>query len=73
MVVSGGGGRCPATPVVVDPTGSLARRFGLRRPRDGGPPVGYVVVDARGLIRYRTLDPTVTRNLDEVDTIVAAT
>lgn len=73
VVVSEPAVSCPVAPVVVDPTASLARRFGLPVPRDGGPPVGYVVVDARGLTRYRTLDPAVSRNLPEVDTILAST
>ena len=42
---------------VMDADGSLATAFGLRRPVDGGPPVGYVLVDSRGDIRFRTLDP----------------
>lgn len=43
--------------VVVDPRGSLAESFGLNRPIDGGTPVGYVLVDSQGYIRFRTLDP----------------
>jgi len=35
--------------------------------------MGYAVVDAHGLIRYRTLDPAVADELDEVKTIVGAT
>ena len=41
---------------VMDPDGSLARAVGLHRPMDDGPPVGYVLVDSHGSIRYRTLD-----------------
>ncbi|MGH9223901.1 MAG: hypothetical protein ACRD2W_09010 [Acidimicrobiales bacterium] len=73
IVVSGPGGRCADPVVVVDPTRALQRRYGLPSPPDGGPAVGYAVVDAGGRIRYRTLDPTVAHNLAEVDTIVAAT
>ena len=73
VVVSGAAGGCAGAAEVLDPTGSLARPFGLSSPRDGGGPVGYVVVDASGRIRYRTLDPTVAHNLDEVDPIVAST
>ncbi|MDP9388090.1 MAG: hypothetical protein M3Q48_09315 [Actinomycetota bacterium] len=58
--------------VVGDPAGALADAYGLRRPRGGGPPVGYGVVDAAGAIRYRTLDPAVADRLSEVATIVAA-
>lgn len=61
-----------AEPVVEDPHGAVADAYGLRRPRGGGPPVGYAVVDATGVIRYRTLDPEVADQLDEVGTIVAA-
>ena len=42
---------------VTDADGSLAKAFGLRAPIDGGPPVGYVLVDSQGHIRFRTLDP----------------
>lgn len=63
---------CPAAAVVDVDAGALARRFGMPSPVDGGPPVGYAVVDATGRIRYRTLDPQVERHLDEVTTILAA-
>ena len=66
-------GGCDAVAAVVpDPEGDLAEAYGMRRPRDGGPPVGYAVVDAAGDIRYRTLDPAVVDRLDEVRTMVAA-
>jgi hypothetical protein len=58
--------------VVSDPEAALADAYGMRRPRGGGPPVGYAVVDASGKIRYRTLDPEVADQLEEVSTIVAA-
>ncbi len=65
--------RCAAVGAVVgDPDGAVAEAYGLRRPRRDGPPVGYAVVDAAGAIRYRTLDPEVADQLDEVGTIVAA-
>lgn len=64
---------CPtAAAVVEDPTAELARRYGVRTPRGGGPPVGYAVVDSSGDTRYRTLDPTVAQQLDEVATILGA-
>ena len=73
VVASGGGGACGrGTPVVVDPSTSYARRFGLDVPRDGGAPVGYAVIDRRGRIRYRTLDPQMAIRLREVATMVAA-
>lgn len=62
---------CPGSVVLVaDPT--LADAFGMRQPREGGPPVGYAVIDAEGLIRYRTLDPAVASLLGEIDTILGA-
>ncbi len=73
VVLAGTDQGCPgATPVVEDPATVIARRYGMRRPRDGGPPVGYAVVDAGGRIRYRTLDPTVHDELTEIDTILDA-
>ncbi|MFP5377286.1 MAG: hypothetical protein ACLGIO_10990 [Acidimicrobiia bacterium] len=64
---------CPAAGAVVgDPDGGVARAYGMRRPRGGGAPVGYAVVDAGGAIRYRTLDPGVAGQLGEVGTIVEA-
>ncbi|MGH2684576.1 MAG: hypothetical protein ACRDJP_03810 [Actinomycetota bacterium] len=56
----------------ISDTGGLGRAFGLPSPRDGGPPVGYAVVDAGGRIRYRTLDPSQTEELQEVVTILEA-
>jgi alkyl hydroperoxide reductase subunit AhpC len=58
--------------VVGDPAGALAAQFGLDRTSDGGAPVGYAVVDGHGDIRYRTLDPSVASQLDEIDTILRA-
>lgn len=59
--------------VVGDADGRLAAGYMMRRPRDGGPPVGYAVVDTRGRVRYATLDPAVATLLDEVETIVQDT
>ena len=73
VVLVGEGGRCPEPiPVVADADGELAARYGLPAPRDGGPPVGYAVVDGAGDIRYRTLDPEVASLLGEVSTILRA-
>jgi hypothetical protein len=71
MVVSGTG-RCPGVTTLEDPSGALARAYGLRDPADGATPVGYAVVDGQGRIRYRTLDPTMAEELDEADTVVGA-
>ena len=45
-------------PVTVDPAGVLARAVDLPRPRDGGPGVGYAVVDPDRVVQYATLDPS---------------
>ena len=73
VVVHGVRHSCDTVPVVVDPAGRVGAGYGLRRPRDGGPPVGYAVVDSRGRIRYRTLDAHPAMGLDEVGTIVGDT
>ena len=72
VVVAGStAGRCAAAGAVADdPDGAIAEGYGMRHPRGGGPPVGYAVVDGAGAIRYRTLDPKVADQLDEVGTIV---
>jgi hypothetical protein len=57
--------------VVFDPTGSLAESFGLNRPIDGGAPVGYVLVDSRGYIRFRTLDPGFGQHAWEIKLLLA--
>lgn len=58
--------------VLTDSDRSLARGYGMRTPRDGGYPVGYAIVDTTGVIRYRTLDPQLTRRLADVRTILKA-
>ncbi|MGH3984100.1 MAG: hypothetical protein ACRDST_15820 [Pseudonocardiaceae bacterium] len=74
IVVAGSGAapECGPLPVVADPSGRLATVYRLRTPADGGPPVGYAVVDEAGRIRYSTLDPAVAEELAEVRTIVEA-
>ncbi|HUR17615.1 MAG TPA: hypothetical protein VMZ51_01605 [Acidimicrobiales bacterium] len=72
FVVVSGAGQCPEGTTVADPAARLARVYGVHRPRSGGAPVGYAVVDSHGRIRYRTLDPTVADHLDEVRTVVGA-
>lgn len=72
-MVAGDGGDCPGhVDVVTDENGRLASRYGLRQPNDEGPPVDYAVVDEQRCIRYRTLDPALHEELDEVETIVEA-
>jgi hypothetical protein len=72
IVLPTGTAECRAVPVIEDPDGSLAEGYGMRSPIADGSPVGYAVVDDRGRIRYRTLDPAVITELGEVRTIVAA-
>ena len=60
-------------PLVLDGSARLAREFAMRRPRDGGAPVGYAIVDRSGRVRYRTLDPGLTHRLREVETMLKAT
>lgn len=74
MVVPGGGTvTCPEIRVVEDPKSRITKAYGLRRPRDGGLPTGYAIVDSSGRIRYRTLDPSVAAELAEVATMLADT
>lgn len=49
-----------------------ANAFGLPRPRGDVAPTGYAIVDRRGQIRYRTLDPVAPALLDEVATMLRA-
>ncbi len=74
VVVDGAGTHsCEGADAVVnDADGALAAAYGMRRPRGGGTPVGYAVVDSAGAIRYRTLDPAVADELSEVRTILDA-
>jgi len=62
---------CPSQATLVVDNGGLAIRFGMPTPVDGGPPVGYALIDSAGRIRYRTLDPRGAAGLDEVDTMLA--
>lgn len=58
---------------LADSAGDLARGFHMPKPRDGGPPVGYAIVDSDGMVRYRTLDPTMAKRLKEVETMLKVT
>ncbi len=51
---------------------ALATQLAMPTPVDGGPPVGYAVVDADRRVRYATLDPTYVDNAFEVDVITGA-
>lgn len=72
LVVDRPGAEDLPVPAVVDPQGRLARAVGMPVPVDGGPPVGYAVVDARRVVRYTTLDPEYLKNAFEVATMAGA-
>lgn len=55
---------------VVDPSGRLADAVDLPTPVDGGPGIGYAVVDSNRRVRYSTLDPDYLNNGFEIRTIV---
>ncbi|HJT03612.1 MAG TPA: hypothetical protein VJ757_08290 [Pseudonocardiaceae bacterium] len=71
VVTTGPTAGCGGVPVVADPLARIAKAYGMRIPIDGGPPVGYAVVDRSGLIRYRTLAPELSE-LYEVSVILGA-
>ncbi len=70
-VLSGSGACDEVAGVVVDPEGRTAAAYGMRVPADGGPPVGYAVVDAQSRVRYRTLDPHPAAHSGEIMTVLA--
>ncbi len=55
-----------------DRAAQLADAVDIPRPVDGGPPVGYAVVDPARTVRYSTLDPAYLDNAFEVDVITGA-
>ena len=64
-------GRQPV-PVVRDPGQVLARAVDLPRPNDGGPGVGYAIIDSTRTVQYSTLDPSWPTNGFEAATIIGA-
>lgn len=58
--------------IVADARGRVADAVGLDRPKDGGAPIGYAVIDSGGRVRYATIDPTWTRHGFEIDRITRA-
>ena len=58
--------------VIADPEGDVARELRMPRPKDGGPPVGYALVDRDARVRYATLDPSYTKHAAEIETIAGA-
>ena len=53
-------------------TSALRDAVGMRRPNDGGPPVGYAIVDRSRRVRYATLDPAYFDHASEVELLTAA-
>jgi len=75
MVLVIDGGDVPAdgpVPAVSDGDGSIAAAVGMPRPRDGGAPIGYAVLDGDAFVRYATLDPTYPEHGFEVDIVAGA-
>jgi hypothetical protein len=52
--------------MLADQDEAIARAFDLRKPVDGGYPVGYVLIDSSGSIRFRTLDPAYNKRAWEI-------
>jgi hypothetical protein len=46
---------CKGVPLTVDADRKLADAFGMRKPKDGGYPVGFALLDSAGGLRYTTL------------------
>ena len=54
-----GARRLPSRIRLVDGGDSRAApAVGMRRPADGGVPIGYAVIDRKARVRYTTLDPS---------------
>ena len=49
-----------------DSDGALVTAVGLHKPIDDGYPVGYVLIDSEGYIRFRTLDPGFAKRAWEI-------
>lgn len=64
--------RIAGVPVVADPGARITAKVGMARPEDGGPPIGYAIVDGSARVRYATLDPTWPRHGLEVRLITRA-
>jgi hypothetical protein len=46
---------CKGVPLTVDADRKIADGFGMRKPKDGGYPVGFALLDSDGGLRYTTL------------------
>lgn len=55
--------------VLADPSGRTAAAAGVSRPRDGGLPIGYALLDSSGRVRYATIDPAWTMHGFEIATV----
>ena len=66
---SGGNPVRQPVPVVRDPGQVLARAVDIRRPNDGGPGVGYAIIDSTRAVQYPTLDPSRPTNGFQAATI----
>ncbi|MGI8623905.1 MAG: hypothetical protein ACR2NB_10590 [Solirubrobacteraceae bacterium] len=71
VAVPGGRRRPPPVPGVlaVDAPVAAAVAVGMHRPRDGGPPIGYALLDREGRVRYATLAPNYVGELAELETV----
>ncbi len=58
--------------LVVRTGGRIANAVGMPVPRDGGPPVGYALVDHNARVRYATLDPAYLEHGFEVEIVAGA-
>lgn len=50
----------------------VAAAIGMARPKDGGPPIGFALIDADRRVRYATIDPTYLEHGDELGTVAGA-
>jgi len=70
VAVAGGDRRPLGSGVLaVDAPAAAAAALGMPRPRDGGPPIGYALLDREGRVRYATLAPTYAGELAELETV----
>lgn len=70
--VTGGSVRLAVVLAGTPSAADLARAVDMPVPVDGGPPVGYAVVDADSRVRFSTLDPAYLVNAFEVNVYTGA-
>ncbi len=58
--------------MVIDRQRRIADVVGLPTPKDGGPPIGYAVIDGRARVRYATLDPRYAEHGFEIEIVTEA-